>query len=48
MIVSAVTMLPSDVCGYVESLAMCRAKIGINSRVRATWQIKEGSLWGVL
>ena len=36
MIVSAVAMLPSDICGHVKSSATCGANIRIDVKVRAT------------
>ena len=39
-----VTVLPSDVCGYVKSPATYGAKIEMNVRVRTTWRSKEDSL----
>ena len=44
MIVSAVTMLASNVWGYVKSPTICEAEIEIDVMVRAAWQSKEGSL----
>ena len=37
MVVSAVTMFLSDVCGYMKSPTVCEAKIEIDVMVRTTW-----------
>ena len=44
MIISAMTMLLSDVCGDVKSPATRGFEIKIDVRVRTTWRSKEGSL----